>query len=81
MTDAEVQEYFEKHAIRSWNGVLDDCIFGVDDEWYVIIYNHRIKRQPEPYAGPFKSYDEASTADLMDIRYQSHVVTGYIYTK
>lgn len=80
-TDKEVQNYFFETGMFSYNGVLDDCVFGNGDEWYTVIYERGINRQPEPYAGPFKTYEEACKADLISSTYVSHTVTGYIYTE
>ena len=73
-TDQEVQEYFHKTAYFSFNGVLDDFVFGDGREWYVLVPEVAFPAtQPEPYVGPFKSYDEAND-------YRGNNVTGYINT-
>jgi len=72
-SDREVQNLFFETGIFSYNGVLDDYVFGEGDEWYCLIGTTNIIQSPEPYAGPYKTYDEAN--DSLD------KPVGYIYTE
>lgn len=58
-TTEELKQYLKETGMYSWNGVLDDFVFGKGDEWYYI--------EPSPYpfgrdryVGPFATYDEAN---------------------
>lgn len=95
-SDAEVQKYFRETAIFSFNGVLDDFVFGKGDEWYYLEVWMGLERQPEPYFGPFKTYDEAVShsltlgitdpdgnlwRNLLSFGKVKSKPTGYIYTQ
>ena len=59
-TKEEIKAYLRKTGMYSWNGVLDDNVFGEGNEWYVAVEHLGAE---DTFSGPFSTYDEADAID------------------